>query len=457
MLKKISKRKIINEDNILKMDDYIKDIIPKITSCKRGQLLTAEGIQKNIFTRAGLISISHVIQFIFCRAIDSQKRSITSTIFNLWLHLPGSPKMPTRQAFSKLLIYISFDSLRAVLLGYAYIAMDHHAKLFHGMKVYLVDGTKAKVPRNAVTLKKYGCQNTGSNAAHYPQMHILCLVELGTNFIKSFAFGALKSNERPLLFQALNYISAGSLIMGDCGFHSPGLAWKLQSLNFSYIIRVNEKNSYAMFKKLNFINGEIFIELKITAEMKKTYPEMDKAPEKIYVRIIKVKDSQGDRRAIYLMTGLMEIPKKDIADLYFERQRVEDAFKYKKSYGGLENIHPNTGEHMMNLAILGIIGYLNMIQLVLSKINQTPSPTEKGMKSLNRKTTWENLYDLLFKFFLTGVFDHKFYELIERSANIIRPGRIEPRCSKQPNNPHTRNRNAKIEDAKKRKMLAFSY
>jgi hypothetical protein len=426
-----------------------------MTICKREAVLNNKGMRRNIFTRAGLISISFIIQFILLRAVDAQKRSIESAIFFLKMNLPDPKKMPSRPAVTRMIKYFSFEKLRYVLLSFPYKAIEHNIKLFHGMKVYIVDGTKAILPRNAETLKLYGCQKTGTNTAHYPQMHILCLVELGTNFIKSFAFGALKSNEKPLLLQALDHISKGSLILGDCGFHSAGLAWKLTSMGFSFLIRMNESNSYAMLKKLNFVRGEIIIDLKITKEMRNTYPGMEDAPKTIRVRIIKVRDSQDDRRAVYLMTCLMEIPKLDLAELYFERQRVEDNFKYKKCYGGLEKIHPNTGVHMMNLAILGIVAYLNTVQLVLSKINSTPSPTEKGEYTLNRKATWENLYSVIFNYFSTGVISHLFYQMLERTKNKIRPGRIEDRYSKQPINQHTRNKNIKKNDTIKRKAAAL--
>ena len=105
----------------------------------------------------------------------------------------------------------------------------------------------------------------------------------------------------------------------------------------------------------------------------------------------------------------------------------------------------------MNLAILGIVAYLNTVQLVLSKINSTPSPTEKGAYSLNRKATWENLYSVIINYFSTGVISHLFYQMLERTKNKIRPGRIEDRYSKQPINEHTRNKRNKKNDTIKRK------
>lgn len=438
--KKFRVQKISNEKEILTYTEFIKEFIPKIIDCPKEDLLSEEAILAKAFSRFRILTIDLLFLVIFNFAANKQSKSLSSLILNIWISASRLDNMPSRQAVAMALGHLSVDKLRRRVLKISYNGDLHNIKYLNGKKIYCVDGTKNQLPRNSYTIEQFGLQNSGTNPAHYPQAHIVCFIELGTNCVKWFEIGGLKSNEKPLLLKGVDALEKGSVIMGDCGFHSPGLAWKLTDKSYSYIFRVNEKNTAKMLSKLHFVNGEVITKLKITKEMKTTYSEMENAPDEIEVRIIKVKCAVGDRRAIYLMTDLRDVAKKEIADLYFERQRVEDAFKYKKEYGGLEKIHPNTEEHMIGLILTGVVAYLNMVQLSLSILLPTPSPNEKDAFSLNRKVAFENVLDIYLNFLATKIIDRNILKTLARTINKIRPERSEDRFSKQPINSHIRNR-----------------
>lgn len=438
--RKIKVKKILNEKEKLMYFEFIKDFIPKILDCPKEELLSEEAIRENAFSRCRIITLDLLVLIILNFAANTQRKSLSSLILDIWISTSRLDDMPTRQAVESALGKLSVDKLRLRVLKLSYNGDHHNIKYLNGKKIYCVDGTKNQMPRNRYTIEEFGLQNSGSNSAHYPQAHMVCFIELGTNCVKWFEIGGLKSNEKPLLLKGVDALEIGSIIMGDCGFHSAGLAWKLSDKSYSYIFRINEKNATKMVSKLKFVNGEIITKLKITKEMKNTYLEMENAPEEIEVRIIKVKSAEGDRRAIYLMTDLRDVPKKEIADLYFERQRVEDAFKYKKCYGGLEKIHPNSEKQLIGLIIIGVVAYLNMVQLSLSILLPTPSPNENERFSLNRKVAFENVLAVYLNYLGTGTFDKNLLKTLERTLNKIRPERSEVRYSKQPINTHIRNR-----------------
>lgn len=446
---KIKVKRILDENEKLRFTEIIKNFIPKILDCPKEELLTEKALFENAFTRVRIITLDLLVLILLNFAANTQKKSMSSLILDIWISTSRLDDIPSREAVTQALGHLSPDKLRLRVLKLSYNGNHHNIKYLNGKKIYLVDGTKNQLPRNAYTLEAFGLQNSGSNPAHYPQAHMVCFIELGTNCVKWFEMGGLKSNEKPLLLKGVDALEIGSILMGDCGFHSAGLAWKLTDKGYSYIFRINEKNAVKMVSKLKFVDGEVITKLKITKEMKSTYPEMENAPDEIEVRIIKVKAADGDKRAIYLMTDLKDVPKKEIADIYFERQRVEDAFKYKKCYGGLEKIHPNSGEHLIQLIIIGVIAYLNMVQLSLSALLPTPSPNEKGEVSLNRKVAFENVLVVTLKYLRTKVVDKNLLKTLIRTSNKIRPGRSEDRYSKQPINTHIRNR------GKIRKALAL--
>lgn len=176
----------------------------------------------------------------------------------------------------------------------------------------------------------------------------------------------------------------------------------------------------------------------ITNNMKKNYEGLENAPDTYSVRIVKIETDSNNDRDLYLMTNMIEPTVEELGDLYFERQRVEDSFKYEKLYGGLEFIHPNSNMNTILLHIAGVIGYYNMMQLTLSKVSVTPAPNDDKEFVLNRKIGWEHTMSYFLNFMKTGELNYSFKKLLENTKNIIRVGRFAMRCSMQPANPHQR-------------------
>lgn len=191
------------------------------------------------------------------------------------------------------------------------------------------------------------------------------------------------------------------------------------------------------------------MDIPITANMKKNYEALKNAPKTYCVRIVKIETDSNNDRDLYLMTNMIEPTVEKLGNLYFERQRVEDSFKYEKLYGGLEFIHPNSNMNTILLHIAGVIGYYNMMQLTLSKVSETPAPNDDKEFVLNRKIGWEHTMPNFLNFIKNGKINNSFTKLLENTKNIIRVGRFAMRCSMQPANPHQRS------DVKKKANEAY--
>lgn len=406
---------------------------------KREDLLSDEDLKSKVFTKDSKISFKVVVLFLFSHATNCQSKSVGSTLTELWSLLGELAPLPTRKALSDKLNVISLDKLKAFVLNlFHYDQFKFNIKTFYGHLVYLVDGSKVTLPRNDYTLTTYGCQSAENCDVHYPQMHILTLLELGSNVIKNFVQGSRKACEKSLLLEVIKDLAKGSVIVGDCGFHSAGLFWLLGIKNFNLVIRINEVNAHKQIRNLNFVNNETFTLMEITNEMRKKYPELKDAPKFCKVRVLKIKEIKDGHagRSVFLVTQMIEPKIEEFAELYFERQRIEDSFKIAKIYGGLEKIHPNSGEQKIELTIIGIIGYHNMMQLSLARLEKTPSPNENKEITMNRKVGWENTMHFFLTFVRTGKVDATYLLLIDRSKNIIRVGRFALRCSLRPLNKH---------------------
>lgn len=434
-----------------KIAEYFTCLNEGFDGIDREYYLNEKGICKNVFMRTRKITFKVVVLFLFSMATNGQKKSVASATAELWECIGGSKRLPSRQAIFKALSFISAQKLKNVILNLAlYNACDYNVKLFYGKLVYLVDGSKSKVPRNKFTLKMFGIQST--NPSHYPLMHILTFYELGTNVVKNYVLGDRKACEKNLLLKGLSAIKLGSVIVADCGFHSAALGYLLDKLNYSFVIRINEKNATQFIKGLKFKKTPTIVDMPITSEMRKNYDNLDEDQKIIKVRIVRIRGKSNNRRAIYIMTNMFEPDAHELSDLYYERQRIEDSFKYEKMYGGLEFIQPNTKKHMIELSIIGIIGYYNMVQLALSKVSKTPSPNKHYEEVLNRKVGWENIMIFFLKYLNKKEVSKSLPLLLQRTLNVIKVGRFYLRCSLQPLNNHQRSgvkKSAKVNQNKR--------
>lgn len=440
---KKSKRKKLDK-NIKAFEKCLKTYIPQLFDCPIEDILNEEGLEAKAFSRGGKVSIEVLFLVLISYAVNGQGKSLASNILSIWSSISGNSCIPTREAVAKYLGYICPIKLKARILNVACIGNIQNIKTYKGKNIYCVDGSKAKLPRNAKMIEKYGLPNSGTNPGYYPQCHLVSFVELGTNICRWYEIGKSKANEKPLMLNGVENIAPGSIIIADCGFDSAGVSHLLTKKGYSFLIRINEVNADARIRNLKFINNEAIVEISITPEMRITYPELKDAPKTVTVRILKVRDKDDYLRGIFLMTNMMdttEFPKKELEKLYYERQRSEDSFKYLKEYGGLEKIHFNTEEHMIDLLMIGVIAYLNMVQMTSAQIMPTPSPNENGEITINRKVAWENIFEGYLGYKKTNKIDRNLLITLMRTINIIRCGRSFPRYSMQAISPHIRNRN----------------
>ena len=441
-IKSLKKKEL--DKNVKAFENCLKKYIPQIFACPIEDLLNESGLKNKAFSRSGKVSIELLFLVLISSSANGQCKSLASNIQYIWRYINKNARIPNRESARKYLGFICPLKLKVKVLSLASFGSLQNIKRYKGMNIYCVDGTKSNLPRNPKTIEKFGLPNSGTNPGYYPQCHIVSFVELGTNICRWYEIGKSKANEKPLMLNGVENIPPSSLIIADCGFDSAGVSYLLTKKGYSFLIRINEVNADARIRNLNFINNEAIVEINITADMRKTYPELIDAPKTVIVRVIKVRDKNDYMRGIYLMTNMMdtsEYKKNELEELYFDRQRCEDFFKYIKEYGGLEKIHFNTGEHMMDLIIIGVIIYSNMVQMSLAQLLPTPSPNENGKISLNRKVAWEHLFVCYLWYRKTNEIEDNLLITLIQTVNIIRNGRSYPRISMQAISPYIRNRN----------------
>jgi len=215
-------------------------------------------------------------------------------------------------------------------------------------------------------------------------------------------------------------------IMADRGLYGAMPCSILEKLGHKFSLRLAgdlvKKMKYCKFK-----NNSLMLELNIYRSSIKPYKDIvpDLAEGKQIFRIVR-KNGSTTKKAMYIITNDYDMMAEEIFMRYSKRQRIEDNFKYLKSYGGIEKLNFNTGLQMAELIMVALIFYISIIQKVLSKVIETPRPDQKGTQTANRHMAWQLFYivvksDVKIKILIA------FLETMLKKTLTIRPGRQHER------------------------------
>jgi hypothetical protein len=215
-------------------------------------------------------------------------------------------------------------------------------------------------------------------------------------------------------------------IMADRGLYGAMPCSILEQLGHKFSLRLAGELVKKM-KDYTFKNNSLMLELNIYRSAIKPYKDIvpNLTEGKVIFRIVRKKGSTT-RKAMYIITNDYDMTAEDIFMRYSKRQRIEDNFKYLKSYGGMEKLNFNTGLQMAELIMAALIFYISIIQKVLSRVIETPRPDQKGKQTANRHMAWQLFYivvksDNAIKMLI------RFLEAILKKTLTIRPGRHHER------------------------------
>lgn len=215
-------------------------------------------------------------------------------------------------------------------------------------------------------------------------------------------------------------------IMADRGLYGAMPCKILDDLGHKYSIRLGGE-LVKKLKNYKFKRDSLVLDLNIYRSSIKPYKELvPDLKEGIFQARIVGKKGTTTKKAMYIITNDYGLKAEDFFARYYKRQGIEDTFKYLKSYGGLEEIHFNTGIKMVELTIISLIFYLSLIQKVLSKLIKTPRPDEKGKETPNRHLSWHLFFIVIKSRYKNSVLNQFLSEVLKNKLKI-RPGRKHTR------------------------------
>jgi hypothetical protein len=113
---------------------------------------------------------------------------------------------------------------------------------WHGRRVFAVDGTKINLQRGYELEREFGIPND----AHCPQALASVMLDVCAKAPVDIAVSGFASSERDHLFEMLESLHGGDILVLDRGYPSHEVLQTLACLNIDYLIRVPSKNSFSV-------------------------------------------------------------------------------------------------------------------------------------------------------------------------------------------------------------------
>ena len=141
-----------------------------------------------------------------------------------------------------------------------------------GLTLLVIDGVFWRTPDTPENDAAFPRQTHAGNPALYPQVKMVCQMELTSHLLTAAAFGTMKNSENELAEQLIEQTGDNTLTLMDKGYYSLGLlnAWSLAGEHRHWMIPLRKGAQYEEIRKLG--KGDHLVKLKTSPQARKKWP-----------------------------------------------------------------------------------------------------------------------------------------------------------------------------------------
>ncbi len=200
---------------------------------------------------------------------------------------------------------------------------------WHGLTLHAVDGVVWRTPDTTDNDAHFGRTGNKTTISDYPQVRMVCHMELTSHLLNSAAFDSVSVSEVDLTAQLVDQSPSHSLTVFDRGFYALGLLhrWQSSGEEKHWLIPLRKGAQYTTIAKLG--KGQELVELKLSPQARKKWAD---APETLQARLITKTIKGKEVKLLTSMTDPMRYPGADIAELYSHRWEIELGYREMKQY-----------------------------------------------------------------------------------------------------------------------------
>ena len=197
-----------------------------------------------------------------------------------------------------------------------------------GLTLYGVDGVVWRTQDSPENNQSFAKTRTATKESEYPQLRMVCQMELTSHLLKSSAFDSVGVSEVRLTEQLIDQNPDHSLTLFDRGFYALGLlhAWQSAGTERHWLIPLRKGARYEIVRKIS--RRQMLVEIPLSPQARKQWPD---APEKLPARLLTGTVKGKQVQVLTSMTDTMRYPAADIVDLYAHRWEIELGYREIKS------------------------------------------------------------------------------------------------------------------------------
>lgn len=198
-----------------------------------------------------------------------------------------------------------------------------------GLRLLGVDGVVWRTPDTPENSAAFARTCNRQGEASYPQVRMVCQMELTRHLLTAAAFDSVAENEMTLAAGLIDKTPDHSLSLFDKGFYSLGLLhqWHSTGTERHWLVPLKKGTQYRVIEKL--CSGNALVELNTSPQARKKWPGL---PQTLQARLLS-KTIKGKR--VQILTSMIDArryPSADIVDLYTYRWEIELGYREMKQH-----------------------------------------------------------------------------------------------------------------------------
>ena len=193
-----------------------------------------------------------------------------------------------------------------------------------GLTLLAIDGVFWRTQNTPENDAAFPRQTYNKQPAPYPQVKMVCQMELTSHLLTAAAFGTMKESEYSLAEQLISQTGDNTLTLMDKGYYAPGFlhAWHAGGSERHWMIPLKKDVVYEEVRRLG--KGDSLIRITTTAQARKRWPALGKTMD---MRLLTYQRNGKSYQVLTSMTDAMRYPGKEMAELYSYRWEIEMGYR----------------------------------------------------------------------------------------------------------------------------------
>jgi len=423
---------VTKEDNRVKLNKNIEYELDnkEFTSRSKDGLI-------GVFTRDRKLPLKNLLVLIMssCSSIQRDLDRFYKSLNNSDFNIRKATKSAFTQARKKLNPW-AFKRLNEVTVNTFY--ENNEVYTWYGLRVMAVDGSRLVLPNHPTVKEEFGVHEFGPKAESERSLALCSVFYDVLNLLAiDSQIAPYASSERDLLYKHLEYAKEDDLILLDRGYPGMALFFLLLAKKLHFCVRMKDNGWLAVDKFDKSGLNEQIVTFKLPKKDRKLLKDFPEWYDKeIECRLIKVELPNGESEI--LCTSLTDMEKylyDDFVQLYHYRWNEEEAFKLLKCRVEVENFSGKTAtavkqDFYAKMFLLTLCAaYAHPIE---EKVREEYKANEmrKYDQKINRTNAIAMTKDILIAVFIKKDYHpamHAFDKIVEKTREIIRPGRSNER------------------------------